>query len=394
MRGLRQWMHSPHWGENSVTTRSPGRTLVTASPTRSTIPAPSWPRTVGAYPDGSAPEAVYMSVWHTPQASRRTSTSPAFGSASSTSVTLSGAPNSSSTAARIFTGVSSVSGSRTLVHAPRVSTAPDTGGSVAAVRRVALQGPRSTLLTAALVLTVTATVSAGAAMIPTARTFHGTPTVGALFADATSTHHFCTASVIRSPTGDVLLTAAHCIVGTGAGLSFAPGFHGGVSPYGRWRVRAAYFDRGWLTRRDPRRDYSFLIVAPRVRHGRRTEIQRVTGANALGTRPRSGERVTIPAYPGGAANDPVTCTAPVYFDGVYPAFDCTPYPGGTSGSPWLVRTAHGRTVVGLIGGLHQGGCQVSTSYSPPFGRAVTDVFERAVHGSAADVGPSPGSDGC
>src|SRR5450755_821705 len=44
-----------------------------------------------------------MSVWHTPHARRRTSASPGPGSARSTSVTLSGRPNSSSTAARIFT---------------------------------------------------------------------------------------------------------------------------------------------------------------------------------------------------------------------------------------------------------------------------------------------------
>src|SRR4051794_21409511 len=43
-----------------------------------------------------------MSVWHTPVATSRTSASPACGSAKSTSWTTSGAPNSSSTAARIF----------------------------------------------------------------------------------------------------------------------------------------------------------------------------------------------------------------------------------------------------------------------------------------------------
>src|SRR3954451_5123856 len=43
-----------------------------------------------------------MSVWHTPQATRRTSTSPALGSARSISCTARGAPNSSSTAARTF----------------------------------------------------------------------------------------------------------------------------------------------------------------------------------------------------------------------------------------------------------------------------------------------------
>src|SRR6478609_101154 len=43
-----------------------------------------------------------MSVWHTPHATSRTSTSPAFGSARSTSWTTSGLPNSSNTAARIL----------------------------------------------------------------------------------------------------------------------------------------------------------------------------------------------------------------------------------------------------------------------------------------------------
>ena len=38
MRSDRQWMHSRHCGENSVTTWSPGATLVTPSPTSSTTP--------------------------------------------------------------------------------------------------------------------------------------------------------------------------------------------------------------------------------------------------------------------------------------------------------------------------------------------------------------------
>src|SRR3954453_11092975 len=98
----RQCTHSRHWGEKRVTTWSPTARSRTPSPTASTTPPPSWPSTVGEYPDGSTPEAVYRSVWHTPQATSRTSTSPARGSARSTSWTTSGAPNSSSTAARIL----------------------------------------------------------------------------------------------------------------------------------------------------------------------------------------------------------------------------------------------------------------------------------------------------
>src|SRR5947209_2819891 len=60
-----------------------------------------------------------MSVWQIPHASMRTSASPGPGSVSSTSVTFSGAPNSSSTAARIFTGSPPrVGGRATLVEVP------------------------------------------------------------------------------------------------------------------------------------------------------------------------------------------------------------------------------------------------------------------------------------
>ena len=47
-------------------TWSPGATLVTPSPTLSTIPAPSWPSTTGKRPSGSEPPSVYASVWQTP----------------------------------------------------------------------------------------------------------------------------------------------------------------------------------------------------------------------------------------------------------------------------------------------------------------------------------------
>ncbi len=224
--------------------------------------------------------------------------------------------------------------------------------------------------------------------------FPGTPTVGALYPSATTNVHVCTASVIASPAGNVLLTAAHCVAGTGAGYVVAPGFHDGIAPYGRWRVTAAYLDPEWLTSQDPRRDFAFLTVAPLRIDDRWKTIEQVTGANRLGRRAFAGETVTIPAYPGGTSNEPVTCTVPLYFDGIYPAFNCNPYVGGTSGSPWIAQTRRGPTVVGLIGGLHQGGCFAYTSYSPPFGAAILRAYRRAVAGGPGDVAPVAGSDGC
>ncbi|HEY0277687.1 MAG TPA: trypsin-like peptidase domain-containing protein [Solirubrobacterales bacterium] len=226
------------------------------------------------------------------------------------------------------------------------------------------------------------------------KVFGGTPTVGALFDSATSGKHFCTASVVASPGGDVLMTAAHCVDGSAKGWSFAPGFHDGTAPYGRWTVTGAYFDPAWISEQNPTRDFAFLTVAPRKIGGARTEIQTVTGANVLATKPSDGETVTVPAYPDGQAKVPITCTANAYYEGIYPAFNCNPYIGGTSGSPWLAATSEGVKVVGLIAGLHQGGCFTYTSYSPPLGSAARATYNRAVAGVKPEVGPEAGSDGC
>jgi V8-like Glu-specific endopeptidase len=225
----------------------------------------------------------------------------------------------------------------------------------------------------------------------TARAFTGTETVGALFASTSSTSHFCTASVVDSPRGDILLTAAHCITGTAAGYVFAPGYHDGFSPYGRWTVTAAYVDPAWIARQDPQRDFAFLTVAPRSIAGREEQIEQVTGANRLDARPvRAGERVTIPAYAAGTDDEPITCTVPVYYHGRYPAFDCDPYPGGTSGAPLMTGTA----VRGVIGGLHQGGCETFTSYSAPLGKAARRAYAAAIADDAGDRVPAAGGDGC
>src|SRR5271155_361479 len=62
-----------------------------------------------------------MSVWHTPQATRRTSTSRGPGSASSSSCTTSGAANSSSTAARILIGSRRRAGPQPLLARERLA---------------------------------------------------------------------------------------------------------------------------------------------------------------------------------------------------------------------------------------------------------------------------------
>lgn len=245
----------------------------------------------------------------------------------------------------------------------------------------------------AIKLRASAAHAAVGTRIPTSHPTRGVPEVGALLANAASTQHGCTASVVDSPHGDVLLTAAHCVSGTGAGMVFAPGYDDGVSPYGRWSVTAAHLAPAWLKSQDPRADFAFLTVARKRVHGRLKGIEQVTGAYELGASPHSGEAITVVGYPAGSDNDAITCQTTVYFTGAFPSFDCRGYVGGTSGGPWLVHTAGGTLVVGVIGGMNQGGCVDSTSYSSPLTEA-GPVFVRASEHATPDVAPTRGSDGC
>ena len=77
------------------------------APTCSTIPTPSWPGMNGGVGlTGQSPWAAWMSVWHRPEVSTLTRTSPGPGTGFGTSSTLSGLVKSWTTAA--FMGISKV----------------------------------------------------------------------------------------------------------------------------------------------------------------------------------------------------------------------------------------------------------------------------------------------
>ena len=68
------------------------------------------------------------------------------------------------------------------------------------------------------------------------KAFSGTPAVGALFSTSAGklSQHFCSASVINSPHGDLVITAAHCVTHTSGTVVFVPGYNNGTTPYGVW----------------------------------------------------------------------------------------------------------------------------------------------------------------
>ncbi|WP_395294375.1 trypsin-like serine peptidase [Kitasatospora hibisci] len=197
-------------------------------------------------------------------------------------------------------------------------------------------------------------------------------TVGALFAGAVEAgNHFCTASVLDSPTGNLLLTAAHCLE-SAAGVTFAPGYRDGRAPYGTWRVTAVHTTAGWS--RDGDQDEDFAILETAAADGRR--IEDVVGANRLGPDEPFGATVRLYGYPSGSES-PLLCTNTTSRHSTYQrAIDCPGYPGGTSGGPWI-NTATGH-VIGAIGGFQEGGDTDDTSYAAYFDHTIAALYIEAV----------------
>lgn len=233
-------------------------------------------------------------------------------------------------------------------------------------------------------LAVLALLAGGTSAVPAAQPVAPEPTVGALFfpsvgglSVALHLPHVCSASVVHSTTHDLLLTAAHCVVGTGLTIEFSPGFHDGVAPYGVWTVRRAYVTAAWRDHQDPADDVAVLEVAPRA--GRR--IEDVVGARSVGT-PVAGPTVRLIGYPLGVDGRPVGCANALYLTDGDPSMDCTGLPDGVSGGPWL----QGGRVVGVIGGREQGGCG-ATTYSAPIAPVIGGLIARAEAGRPSDLVP-------
>jgi len=221
--------------------------------------------------------------------------------------------------------------------------------------------------------------------VPTSRTgqdFAGTPAVGALFTTSGGRlgSHFCTASVIDSPNGDLVITAAHCVSGTFADVAFVPGYTDGKTPYGVWPVTRVYTDAAWQSSQDPDDDVAFLKLSD---SGKSVPIEDITGAESLGAASQAPALVQVIGYPDGA-NQPVWCVNWTKdFSPTQLEFDCGGYTDGTSGGPFLtdVSKATGQgTIIGVIGGYEQGGLTPSVSYASVLGSAVTALYQTAEAG--------------
>jgi hypothetical protein len=214
---------------------------------------------------------------------------------------------------------------------------------------------------------------------PTATSFGGVPTIGALFYTTGSSAHFCTASVVDSKRENLIMTAAHCVYTSGysVNIEFVPGYHNGYRPYGTWLIQAVVVAKGWRQRHDPDLDFAFLTVVPPGGSGR--PIQRVTGGLQLGIDRGYYHWIRLIGY-NDAVADPVRCANhSLEFRAGQMEFYCHGYRDGTSGGPWVIGlTSRGAgTLFGVIGGYEEGGDYDWASYSPTFGASALGLYRQA-----------------
>ncbi|WP_420079717.1 trypsin-like serine peptidase [Streptomyces sp. JL4002] len=227
------------------------------------------------------------------------------------------------------------------------------------------------------------------------------PTVGVLMAGG---EHWCTASVVDSPRGNVVATAAHCVAPAGEDgapgevahdglaigeLSFAPAFSGegrGTQPLGVWKVSSIHVDDRWTKWGEDTADFAFLTIEP-DEDGR--SVQEAVGGSAEAPQPEwtSGydRDVTVVGYPESdhnPQNKPVSCTTQTRHDEDDPDMlymSCAGFWTGTSGSPWIADRGGAQPAGRLIGVLSGGDTDVDST-AALFDERAKALYERAARG--------------
>ena len=204
----------------------------------------------------------------------------------------------------------------------------------------------------------------------------GSSAVGALIIPhrGRAQHPFCTATIITSRKGNLLLTAAHCLGKKLGDVLFAPGFYNGTVQFGEWKVTSQLFAPGWFGG-NVNRDFAFLTV--------RGDVQARAGAEKLGYSAPAPKTVRVEGY--SPLSGPVVCNrkpGSITVDGqVQLQFDCPGYSNASSGAPFLsdISPKSGQgDVVGVIGGYQQGGDLPQISYAAEFGPNVARLYQTAV----------------
>lgn len=244
---------------------------------------------------------------------------------------------------------------------------------------------------AAVALAVALLPGTAAAATPKSAVTSPRPEIGAL-SEGNPSKHGCSASIVESPKGNIVATAAHCVYGR-RNVFFTPGYHDGQAPYGTWRAVATYVDERWKTNNDINgagSPYDFAFLVLESHNGR--NVAEVTGsALRLKIDAPLPAAMTVVGYPSDTntyQDKPYACDSTSSRDGAsWQTLQCTGIPGGFSGGPWMNRGT--KDLIGVIGGKGQNlPATDPRNYSVRFDATVKAVYGKAV---AAAVPPGNGN---
>ncbi|MFF3327544.1 trypsin-like serine protease [Streptomyces sp. NPDC002889] len=231
--------------------------------------------------------------------------------------------------------------------------------------------------------------------------YEGVPSVGMLyFVGKDLATHSCTASVVHSTRGNLILTAGHC--GLDSNRAFVPQYRtnkpASGQPHGIWAIDRVF--------KDPRHtdvgpgsdlDFAFATVKP-DKLGR--QVESVTGANRLTRSPGYANWVTVIGYPNSKdapKDQAVKCkTKTTRLPGYQQMrMECGGFYGGTSGSPWIANFDENTKtgdVIGNLGGWNGGGLLNNSdriSFSPLYDDEVFKLYDDAVNNRTPQRPPLP-----
>ncbi|MFT2707082.1 trypsin-like serine peptidase [Clavibacter zhangzhiyongii] len=180
------------------------------------------------------------------------------------------------------------------------------------------------------------------------------PFVGVLYYVADGRDRACTASVVDTPDGDAVATAAHCLVDrrTGAPVAsavFVPGAQGAAAPHGLWPVRVSAVSPAWTTTGRAADDAGFARVSGPAGEVLVASVGAAEPVFGSALVPATGPapRLAILGYPaaGSAAATLEACAGrPQHAAGGQIAIPCA-LGTGAAGSPVLTAAGEQRSVV-------------------------------------------------
>ncbi|QIS41238.1 serine protease [Clavibacter capsici] len=180
------------------------------------------------------------------------------------------------------------------------------------------------------------------------------PFVGVLFYVSGGRDRACTASVVDTPSGDAIATAAHCLVDrrTGAATTlatFIPGAQGATAPHGIWPVRVAAVSSSWTTTGRASDDAGFARVTGPAGEVLAASVGAAEPVFGTPLVPATGQapRLAILGYPkaGSVASTLEACAGrPQHDTGGQTSLPCA-LGTGAAGSPVLTAAGEQRSVV-------------------------------------------------